>query len=231
MFKAEDIPQCLGLATLIRPCISFSENEGITNVPSDTEIFDVFKSLNPSKAPGPDGMFASFYQKYWNIVGSDVCHVIENVFRSGLIPRALNRTSVVLIPKVKQIFKFNHIRPISLCNTIYKVISKILAGRIKQYLPRIISSNQAGFVPGRWIGENTILVNEITHSLRRKKGVVGIVGIKIDMQKAYDGVDWKVLSQIMYCYGISARVVNLLSQCSSVESLVILLNGNIVGNV
>lgn len=69
------------------------------------------------------------------------------------------------------------------------------------------------------------------HSMKRKKCVDGIVGIKIDMQKAYDQVDWKVLSHILSCFGFSARVVNLLSQCSSAELFSILLNGSIFGNV
>lgn len=75
------------------------------------------------------------------------------------------------------------------------------------------------------------MVNDIIHSLKRKKCVNGIVGIKIDMQKAYDKVDWRVLSQILCCYGFSAKVVNLLSQCSSADSLSILLNGSSFGNV
>lgn len=143
IFKAENPIQCPCLPSLIQPCISYSENEGIMYVPSDSEILGVFKSLNPAKAPGPDDISAGFYQKYLNIVGHDVFHVIQNVFRSDQVPKALNRTLVVLIPKANQIYKFNHIQPINLCNTIYKVISKLLAGRIKRFLPRLISQNQS----------------------------------------------------------------------------------------
>lgn len=169
------------MVQFIFPCISFTENEGIVAIPSTSDIYDVFKSLHPTKSPDPDGMSAIFFQKYWDIIGSNVCTVIQNVFRSGRLPKALNRTFIVMIPKVKQIFKFNQIRPISMCNTTYKVISKLLACRIKLFLSRIISPNQSGFVPGRWIGENSILVNDIIHSMKRKRGTNGIVGIKIDM--------------------------------------------------
>lgn len=185
LFKADDICHCLILNSFIDRYVSFVENEGIVSIQSNSEIADVFKALNPSKSPGPDGMSAAFFQNFWNIVGEDVCTVIQNVFISGKLPKARNRTFVVLIPKVKQIYKFNHIRSISLYNTINKVIFKILASRIKPFIFKIISPNQSGFVPGRWTGENIVLVNQIVHSMKRKKCINRIVGIKIDMQKAY----------------------------------------------
>lgn len=141
LFRADDTIQCPSLNQFIYPCIRYNENEGIMDVPSFSKIFTVFKNLHPSKSPGPDGMPAVFFQKLWNIVGLDVCNVIQNVFRPGRLPKALNRTFVVLIPKVKLISKFNHIQPICLCNTICKVISKILACRLKPLMPCIISPN------------------------------------------------------------------------------------------
>lgn len=76
-----------------------------------------------------------------------------------------------------------------------------------------------------------ILVNEIVHSMKRKKGTNGIVRIKIDMQKACDRVDLKVLSHIILSFDFLIKVVNLISQCSSADSLAILPNGSIYGNV
>lgn len=115
--------------------------------------------------------------------------MIQNFFPSGHIPKDINRSYVVLIPKVQGVSEFKHLRPISLCNTLYKIISKILADRLKLLLKKIISPNQLAFVPDRWIGENVLLANESFHSMKIKKGVRGIVGIKVDMQKAYDRVD------------------------------------------
>lgn len=81
--------------------VNYIENEGIVAIPLDSKIFDVFKSLNPAKSPGPNGMSTAFFQNYWNFVGLDVCKVIQNVLSSSQLPKALNRTFVVLIPKVK----------------------------------------------------------------------------------------------------------------------------------
>lgn len=101
--------------------------------------------MHPTKAPGPDGMSAVFFQKYWDIVGGDVTKMIQNVFCSGLLPRDINKFYVVLIPKVQGVLEFKHLKPISLCNTIYKILSKILAGRIRPLLKKIISPNQSAF--------------------------------------------------------------------------------------
>lgn len=84
---------------------------------------------------------------------------------------------------------FIHIRPISLCNSIYKFISNLIASIIRLVLDKIISHNQAAFVLGRWIGENSILFNEILHTMKNEKGSKRLVSINIDMMKAYDWVD------------------------------------------
>ncbi|XP_060669154.1 uncharacterized protein LOC132800155 [Ziziphus jujuba] len=138
---------------------------------------------------------------------------------------------IVLILKSQRMVEFNHIRPISLCNTIYKLISKLLATWIHPMLSHLISPNQAAFVPGCWIGENTILVNEIIHTIRRKRGAVGLVAFKFDMNKAYDWLNWEVLNEILLRFGFSGRVVSHLSQCFSNEKASILPNGSICGDV
>ena len=93
----------------------------------------------------------------------------------------------MLIPKVKNPKKMFEFRPISLCNVIYKVISKVLANRLKQVLPDIISLTQSDFVPGRLIINNVIVAYEALHSTHaRKKGKTGSLALKLDVSKAYD---------------------------------------------
>lgn len=98
-------------------------------------------------------------------------------------------------------------------------------------MDRIISPTQTAFVPGRWIGENTILVNEIVHSMRQKKGDNGLVGIKIDMSRAYDLVEWSVLNVLLANYGFSSRAFSLISDCYMVDSSALLLNGSVFGRI
>lgn len=142
-------------------------------IPLEAEIWHVVRGMHPTKSPGPYGMSAMFFQKFWNIIGNDVIHLVQNVFWSGWLSKDINRSFIVLIPKVIGESEFKQLRSISLCNTTCKIISKLLANRIKPLLSKIISSNQSAFVPDRWIRENVISANEIMHSMKRKKGIKG----------------------------------------------------------
>lgn len=152
----------------------------------------ILDSIHPTKAPSPDGMPALFYQKYWDIVGHAVIIAIQNIFTHRIFPQGLNDSFIVLIPKSAQLSSFNKIRPIALCNTLYKVVSKIFVSWLRPLLHNLISPNQIAFILGRWIGENSILVKEIIHSMKNKKGIKSFVGIKIDFQNAYDRVNLQV---------------------------------------
>ena len=95
--------------------------------------------MGPTKAPGPDGMNALFYQKFWHVVGNNVVLAVLEFLNNGNMLPYINHTNIVLIPKVKNLERMSEFRPISLCNVIYKIISKVLANRLKQVLPQNIS--------------------------------------------------------------------------------------------
>ena len=95
--------------------------------------------MGPTKAPRPDGMNALFYQKFWHIVGNNVSSIVLEFLNSGIMVLEINYTNLVLIPKIKSAEKMTDFRPLSLCNVIYKIISKMLANRLKIILPQLIS--------------------------------------------------------------------------------------------
>lgn len=108
-------------------------------MPDEAEILHAVRSIGASKAPGPDGITALFYQTYWSIVKHDVVATVQHFFASGYLLRSLNHTNIVLIPKKDNPTLASRYRPISLCNVLYKFISKILATRLKAFLPQLIS--------------------------------------------------------------------------------------------
>ena len=103
------------------------------------------KQMDPLKAPGPDGMPPLFFQQFWPTVGEDVIEAVLTCLNSGTIPPSINRTFITLIPKVKSLVKVSEFRPIALCNTLYKILSKVLANRLKKILPCVISESQTTF--------------------------------------------------------------------------------------
>jgi hypothetical protein len=130
-------------------------NEMLVQEYSDEEIKRALDCMGDLKAPGPDGMPALFYKKFWEITGKDVVKEVKTLLNGGgEMPEGWNETVVVLIPKVPNPEKLKDLRPISLCNVIYKIASKVLSNRLKLILPDIISLNQSAFVPGRLITDN-----------------------------------------------------------------------------
>ena len=103
------------------------------------EIKDALWTMQPYKAPGPDGLHAGFFQRFWMIMGNLVREEVENVFLTRKVPDYLNKTHIVLIPKIQGPETIGNYRPISLCNSIYKVISKVLVTRIRSHLDSLIS--------------------------------------------------------------------------------------------
>ena len=105
------------------------------------EVVSALKQLHPLKSPGSDGMSTLFFQKYWNIVGTNVSNMVLNVLKSGMSLSNINKTNIALVPKTNNPLRMTEFRPISLCNVVYKLVSKTLANHLKTILPYIILEN------------------------------------------------------------------------------------------
>ncbi|GKD98938.1 methylenetetrahydrofolate reductase 1 [Tanacetum coccineum] len=168
----------------------------ITNDEIKAAMFDI----GDDKAPGPDGYTSAFFKKGWSVVGHDVCNAVRDFFSNGCILKEINHTFLALIPKVSTPLKVNDYRPISCCNVIYKCISKILSNRIIEGIKEVVSDNQAAFVPSRRISDNILITQELMHSYHRNRGPPRCA-FKVDIQKAYDTVDWRFLETILVRFG------------------------------
>lgn len=152
------------------------------------EVEDAVKSMPSIKAPGPDGFTIDFFQHCWVTIKEEVCLLVENSRKVGRILPALNATFLSLIPKEANVVSANNFRPISLCNVIYKIITKIIATRLKPLLPSFISEERIGYVEGRQILDDIIHAHEIIHSLKLTK-FPGMI-LKLDFSKAFDKLNW-----------------------------------------
>ena len=123
-------------------------------------------------------------------------------------------------------------RPISLCNVLYKLISKVLANRLKKILPTIISPNQSAFIPGRLITNNILVAFEALHMMNeRLKGNEGFMALKLDISKAYDRVEWDFLKAIMRKMGFASRWVRLAMTCVRMVTYSVLIHGRPYGRI
>ena len=191
----------------------------------DAEIKDGLWALKAFKAPGPNGLHARFIQRFWLTVGDLVKTEVKKAFKECKIPEYLNRTNVVLIPKIAGPESLGNYRPISLCNTVYKTITKILVARIRPYLDKLVSPLQSAFVLGRRCVDNAIVVQEIIHTLSMKKGRVGYMAIKVDLEKAYDKTEWSFIREVLINANLPHNLISLIMRCVSSVSTSILFNG------
>lgn len=189
------------------------------------EVKAALFDMDPLKAPGPDGFHACFYQKAWQVVGQSVFMQFHEFIESGRFEEGMNDTLVALIPKVTCPTSANQFRPISLCNVIYKIITKALTNRIKPILKKLISPEQSSFVPGRQITDNILVYQEVLHSMRTRNNSTGYMILKIDLEKAYDRLDWDFIKDTLIDIGMSTDWVRNVMSCVTSSKLKILWNG------
>ena len=190
------------------------------------EVEVAIKQMKPISAPGPNGMPPLFYQSFWSLIDMDICSAVLDCLNNCKIPLDINSTNITLIPKVKSPEIITDFRPISLCNIVYKIVSKVLTNRFRDVLPSIISENQSAFQAGRVITDNILMAFETLHYMKHhQNGKSGFMALKLDMGKAYDQVEWAYLEAIMRKMGFDWRWVNLIMECISTVSYSILING------
>ncbi|GJV06245.1 hypothetical protein Tco_1343901, partial [Tanacetum coccineum] len=192
------------------------------------EVKDALFSMGNDKAPGPDGYTTAFFKEAWGIVADDVTNAVREFFTNGKLLKELNHTIIALIPKVSAPTKVTDYRPISCCNVLFKCISKIIANRIKESLKALVSQNQSAFVPGRSISDNILLTQELMHNYHLDRGVPRCA-FKVDIQKAYDTVDWLFLREVLVGFGFHERMIAWIMECVTTSSFSICINGSLHG--
>ena len=142
--------------------------------------------------------------------------MVNNFLTSGKLDTRLNITNICLIPKKERPIRMIELRPISLCNVGYKIISKVLCQRLKVCLPSLISETQSAFVSGRLISDNILIAQEMFHGLRTNKSCQDkFLAIKTDMSKAYDRVEWVFIQELLTKMGFDQHWIQLMMECIS----------------
>lgn len=197
----------------------------LDSIPSAHEIFAAVMTLGPNKAPGSDGINAKLIQENWSEFGPAVISEVLLFFQTGAMKPEIARTNMVLIPKSLEANTVGSFRPISICNFIYKVISKVLAIRLKPLMRMCVSRSQCAFLPGRDITENIILLREILHSFKQKHYKRPEFCLKVDLSKAFDRMNWDFLTEMLTLYGFPTRFTGWVMSCVKSAQFSLVFNG------
>lgn len=219
----------LRLPTEVEACLAQIPQEATPNLDScqtEGEIKWAVMALGPTKAPGPDGVSAALIQQNWELFGPIVMKEVNLFFCSGQMKDSVGKSNLVLIPKVQTPKMVSEYRPISVCNFLYKVISKLIAKKMQPWMDVIISQAQTTFIPGREISENIVLLREITHSFKNQKGGPDQFVLKADLAKAFDMIRWEYLFYLLPLYGFPPRLCGWIEACVRSAKFTIQINGS-----
>ncbi|GMI86526.1 hypothetical protein HRI_002321900 [Hibiscus trionum] len=192
------------------------------------DVIEAVRSMGPLKAAGEDGLGAIFYQRFWHILGDEVADFCISAAEGNKDLATINKTHIVLIPKVTDPLHMSQFRPISLCNVLFKIISKLFASRLQKVIHACIDEAQCAFVPGRLISDNIIVAYELLHAMKLKRtGKLGNFALKLDMSKAYNRVEWPFLESVLNRMGFDANWTRRMMDCVKSVSYAITINGQV----
>ncbi|RVW21265.1 LINE-1 reverse transcriptase-like [Vitis vinifera] len=193
----------------------------------EEEVHSALRDMNGDKAPGPDGFTGAFWQFCWEFVKEEVMEMFKEFHEHKTFLKSLNATFLVLIPKKGGAEELGDFRPISLLGGLYKLLAKVLTNRIKNVIGGVISSDQNAFVSGRQILDASLIANEVIDSWK-KEGKKGLI-CKLDIEKAYDSVNWQFLMRVMEKMGFGTKWREWIWSCISTARFSVLVNGEPAG--
>jgi len=175
------------------------------NITKD-EIYTALRTMNKQKSPGSDGLTVEFYLHFWTNIGDILLEIYNEINKDNEMARSMKHGLITLIYKKGDKRKLKNYRPISLLNTDYKILSRIMSNRLKKVLPDIISQDQTSCIVGRDISDTVSSIRDII-DIADKENLEGYL-LKIDQEKAFDRVDHTYLIRVLQTFGFGEKFCN-----------------------
>ena len=186
--------------------LSMQQRNFLVGKVTENEIEKALQGIGDLKSPGADGYGAKFFKSCWKFIKTDVVAAVMEFFDLNRIFIPFNKTVVTLIPKNDHAKGIKDYRPIASCTTFYKIISRIISARLGAVFQEVLNHSQAAFIPGQNIHNHIMLAYEIIKGYTRQTGAPRCM-LQIDLQKAYDMVDWGALEDILRELGIPPKFI------------------------
>ncbi|GAU49412.1 hypothetical protein TSUD_374310 [Trifolium subterraneum] len=176
------------------------------------------------KSPGSDEINFGFIKDFWSEMQADIMRFMAEFHCNGRLSKGINSTFIALIPKVDSPHRLNDIRPISLVGSLYKILEKVLANRLRMVVRRVISESQTAFVKDRQILDGILIANEVVDEARKTKKELLL--FKVDFEKAYDSVDLGYLDAFMGRMSFPILWRKWIKKCVCTITASVLVNGS-----
>ena len=209
---------------LVFRSLSFGEGAALVKPFSLDKVKAAVWDCESFKCPGPDGINFGFIKDFWDIMRDDVMRFLVEFHRNGRLAKGINSTFIALIPKVESPQRLSDFRPISLVGSLYKILSKVLANRLRSVMDFVISDSQSAFIKGRQILNGILVANEVIDEAHKHKREM--ILFKVDFEKAYDSIDLGYLDEVMLKMGFPTLWRKWIKECTGTATASVLVNGS-----
>ena len=204
--------------------LSYVDGNGLIKPFSVDDVKTAIWDCDKYKSPRPDGVHFGFIKEFWEVLKGDIMCFIHDFHRNDKLTKGINTTFIALIPKVDSPQSLNDFRPISLVGCLYKILSKVLANRLKMVMGSLIAETQTVFVKDRQILDEILIANEVVDEARKNKKELML--FKVGFDKAYDSKDWDYLDAVMSKMAFPVLWIKWIKECVSTATAFVLVNGS-----
>ena len=210
---------------LLTGTVGINENEMLMAEVTETELYKVIMSMKNGKTPGLDGLPIEFYKSMWHIIRKELLQVVRCIFSNIMMGKDMNIGVIKLVPKSNTSSNIENLRPITMLNVDYKIVTKLIANRLKQLLPLFISPEQFCGVPGRSITNCNTIVRDVIYYANNEEMSVAL--INLDWSKAFDRVSLDFLFKVLEKLGFSNDFIDIIKMLYMDARSLLCINGKL----